>query len=52
MIQITLPDGSQRNFEQSSVTVAEVAASIGSGLAKAAIGGKVDGHAAHLTDLA
>ena len=43
MIQITLPDGSQRNFEQSSVTVAEVAASIGSGLAKAAIGGKVDG---------
>lgn len=43
MIQITLPDGSQRNFEQPSVTVAEVAASIGSGLAKAAIGGKVDG---------
>ena len=43
MIQITLPDGSQRNFEQVSVTVAEVAASIGSGLAKAAIGGKVDG---------
>ena len=43
MIQITLPEGSQRNFEQSSVTVAEVAASIGSGLAKAAIGGKVDG---------
>ena len=43
MIQITLPDGSLRNFEQSSVTVAEVAASIGSGLAKAAIGGKVDG---------
>ena len=42
MIQITLPDGSQRSFEQ-SVTVADVAASIGSGLAKAALGGKVDG---------
>ena len=41
MIQITLPDGSQRSFEQ-SVTVADVAASIGSGLAKAALGGKVD----------
>ncbi len=42
MIQITLPDGSQRSFEN-PVTVAEVAASIGSGLAKAALGGKVDG---------
>ena len=41
MIQITLPDGSQRSFEQ-AVTVADVAASIGSGLAKAALGGKVD----------
>ncbi|MBP7369811.1 MAG: threonine--tRNA ligase [Arenimonas sp.] len=42
MINVTLPDGSQRPFEQ-SVTVAEVAASIGAGLAKAAIAGKVDG---------
>jgi threonyl-tRNA synthetase len=42
MIQITLPDGSQREFPQ-GVTVAEVAASIGAGLAKAALGGKVDG---------
>ena len=42
MITITLPDGSQRSFEQ-AVTVADVAASIGSGLAKAALGGKVDG---------
>ena len=41
MIQITLPDGSQRQFDQ-PVTVAEVAASIGPGLAKAAIAGKVD----------
>jgi threonyl-tRNA synthetase len=40
MVQITLPDGSQRSFEQ-AVTVAEVAASIGAGLAKAALGGKV-----------
>ena len=42
MIQITLPDGSQRSFEH-AVTVADVAASIGAGLAKAALGGKVDG---------
>lgn len=39
---ITLPDGSQRSFEQ-PVTVHEVAASIGSGLAKAALAGRVDG---------
>jgi threonyl-tRNA synthetase len=41
MIQITLPDGSQRSFEQ-AVTVEGVAASIGAGLAKAALGGKVN----------
>ncbi len=40
MIQITLPDGSQREFP-GPVTVAEVAASIGSGLAKAALAGRV-----------
>jgi len=42
MFNITLPDGSQRQFP-GPVTVAEVAASIGAGLAKAALGGKVDG---------
>lgn len=42
MINITLPDGSQRGFD-APVTVADVAASIGAGLAKAALGGKVDG---------
>ncbi len=42
MPQITLPDGSRREFE-APVTVAEVAASIGTGLAKAALAGKVDG---------
>jgi len=41
MVQITLPDGSQRQFP-GPVTVADVAASIGAGLAKAAIAGKVD----------
>ena len=40
MIYITLPDGSQREFP-GPVTVAEVAASIGSGLAKAALAGKI-----------
>ncbi|WP_455280631.1 threonine--tRNA ligase [Cupriavidus necator] len=42
MIAITLPDGSRREFP-GPVTVAEVAQSIGSGLAKAALAGKVDG---------
>ena len=42
MVQITLPDGSQREFP-GPVTVAEVAQSIGAGLAKAALAGKVDG---------
>ncbi|MFA5826235.1 MAG: threonine--tRNA ligase, partial [Gallionellaceae bacterium] len=39
---ITLPDGSQRTFPN-PVTVAEVALSIGAGLARAALAGKVDG---------
>ncbi|MGH7947381.1 MAG: TGS domain-containing protein, partial [Opitutaceae bacterium] len=39
---VTLPDGSRRNFE-SSLTVAEVARSIGSGFAQAAVAGRVDG---------
>ena len=39
---VTLPDGSQRTFEQ-PVSVAEVAQSIGAGLAKAALAGKIDG---------
>jgi threonyl-tRNA synthetase len=42
MIKVTLPDGSQREFPH-PVTVAEVAASIGPGLAKAALAGQVDG---------
>ena len=41
MTTITLPDGSQRQFDHAP-TVAEVAASIGAGLAKAALAGKVD----------
>src|SRR5471030_2961218 len=42
MPDIKLPDGSVRQFPQ-PVTVAEVAASIGPGLAKAALAGRVDG---------
>ncbi|MCG1042027.1 threonine--tRNA ligase [Mycetohabitans sp. B8] len=42
MISVRLPDGSIRQYDH-PVTVAEVAASIGPGLAKAALGGKVDG---------
>jgi threonyl-tRNA synthetase len=39
---VTLPDGSKRHFDR-PVTVAEVAASIGAGLARAALAGRVDG---------
>ncbi|NDG42293.1 MAG: threonine--tRNA ligase [Betaproteobacteria bacterium] len=50
MITITLPDASKREFAQ-PVTVAEVAASIGAGLAKAALGGRVgQGDSARLVD--
>jgi len=42
MVTVTLPDGSQRQFD-APVTVAQVAASIGAGLAKAALAGKVNG---------
>ncbi len=41
MIKITLPDGSVREYPE-PVTVAQVASSIGAGLAKAALGGRVD----------
>ncbi len=39
---ITLPDGTQKSFDQ-AISVAEVAKSIGSGLAKAALAGEVNG---------
>ncbi len=42
MPEITLPDGSKRVFDH-PVTVADVAADIGPGLAKATLAGKVDG---------
>ena len=42
MPEITLPDGSRRHYDQ-AVTVADVAADIGPGLARAAVGGRVDG---------
>ena len=42
MPEITLPDGSKRDFNN-PITVAEIAESIGPGLAKAALAGRVDG---------
>lgn len=42
MPSITLPDGSQRQYD-AAVTVAQVAESIGAGLAKAALAGRVNG---------
>src|SRR5881397_2055745 len=50
MISIQLPDGSKREYP-GPVTVAEVAASIGTGLAKAALGGRLgQGNTVHLVD--
>ena len=49
MINITLPDGSKKPFDH-PVTVAEVAASIGAGLAKATVAGSVDGKLVDASD--
>ncbi len=52
MVNVTLPDGSVRPFD-GPVTVAQVASSIGAGLAKAALAGKVNGKlvdTSHLID--
>ncbi|MFC1689423.1 TGS domain-containing protein, partial [Pseudomonadota bacterium] len=52
MPAITLPDGSQRQFDH-PVTVMEVATDIGPGLAKATLAGEVDGvlrDASHLIE--
>ena len=48
MLVVSLPDGSKREFA-APVTVAEVAQSIGSGLAKAALAGMVDGRLVDLS---
>lgn len=48
MPTITLPDGSQRTFDH-PVSLAEIAADIGPGLAKAAIAGKIDGQLVDLS---
>ncbi|MCF5601586.1 TGS domain-containing protein, partial [Pseudomonas syringae] len=50
MPTITLPDGSQRSFDH-AVSVADVALSIGAGLAKATVAGKVNGKLVDACDL-
>ena len=47
---ITLPDGSQRSYD-SAITLADVAADIGPGLAKATIAGAIDGYPIDASDL-
>ncbi|WP_299261990.1 threonine--tRNA ligase [uncultured Kushneria sp.] len=47
---VTLPDGSQRQFE-SPVSIMAIAESIGAGLAKAAIAGKIDGQLVDTADV-
>lgn len=49
MVAITLPDGSVKNFE-GNTSVMEVAQSIGAGLAKATVAGRVDGHLVDAND--
>jgi len=48
MIKITLPDGSEREYEQ-GVTPLDIAQSISRGLAKVAVAAKIDGKTADLT---
>ena len=50
MVAITLPDGSKREFD-APVTVGDIAASIGAGLFKAALAGKVDGKLVDLSQV-
>ncbi|GAB1596386.1 threonine--tRNA ligase [Lysobacter claricitrinus] len=50
MIAITLPDGSRREFDK-PVSVADVAASIGPGLAKSTVAGEVDGRLVDASDV-
>ena len=50
MITITLPDGSQRQFD-APVSVLQVAQSIGAGLAKATVAGQVDGRLVDASDV-
>lgn len=50
MIRITLPDGSERTFDH-AISVADVAAAIGPGLAKNTVAGKVNGHLVDACDL-
>ena len=47
---ITLPDGSERSFDN-PVTVYDVAADIGAGLAKATLGGRVNGERRDASDV-
>ena len=50
MITITLPDGSEKTFD-SAPSVMDVAASIGPGLAKVTLAGRVDGQLIDASDL-
>ncbi|NLC21995.1 MAG: TGS domain-containing protein, partial [Halomonadaceae bacterium] len=47
---VTLPDGSQRTFDE-PISVMQLAESIGPGLAKACVAGKIDGELVDAADL-
>ena len=49
MVAITLPDGSVKQFD-GETTVMQVAESIGAGLAKATVAGRVNGHLVDASD--
>ena len=47
---ISLPDGSQRSYDK-PISIYDIAADIGPGLAKATLGGRVNGERADASDL-
>ena len=50
MLEVTLPDGSKRQYD-AALSVAQIAESIGAGLAKAALAGRIDGQLVDLSTL-
>ena len=50
MLEVTLPDGSKRQYD-AALSVAQIAESIGAGLAKAALAGRINGQLVDLSTL-
>ena len=50
MLEVTLPDGSKRQYD-AALSVAQIAESIGAGLAKAALAGRINGELVDLSTM-